>query len=199
MQNKPGADSRRLILILGFIFFFIHIVFALLYFKERMLQEDAPFYIMKMVQQGVLVCEHNRFSVFLFQWMPLLALKSGASLQLVTAIYSVSIDIFLLLVFLFSVYALKNTSGALLIILFLCLALGRDFFVPITEYSLAIISALPLFGLSFDGSIKNEKKKLILASFLIIVAINFHPVSCIAIGFIILYELLASQKPTRKH
>src|SRR4051794_26885572 len=99
MTLRQGHDpaSRKLtnnLLFAGTIFFLIHFAFSFFFFKERMLQEDAPFYIVKLVQQQRLVCEHSRYSSYLFQWIPYLAMKSGASLQTICKSYSVAFEVY---------------------------------------------------------------------------------------------------------
>ncbi len=199
MTEKKVFPANRAILVFGLLFLGAHLFFSGFYFKERMLQEDSPFYIVKMVQHGKLLCEHFRYSVFLFQWIPLLALKINVSLGSVTLIYSLAFDFFLLGLFLYTFYFLKNQTGSLMLLFFIGLALGRDFFLPISEYSFGVISSLPLIGVAFRNSIKKDKAKLIYASVIIIISSNFHPISLLAAGFIIGYEFLSAEKQFRKH
>ena len=164
-----------------------------------MLNEDAPFYLMKLIEHGRMLCEHFRYSVFLFQWIPVLTLKAGVSIAVLTRIYSLTFEIFYLALFLFSFYILKNTKGAIMILLFLCVALGRDFFLPINEYVLAIISTLLLVGLTFSNSLVTEKRKTIWSVIIILVSINFHPIAFLALAYIISYEFLETEKIYKKH
>ena len=129
-MDLKSNSPKKIVLIFGLIFFSIHLFYSWIYFKERMLNEDAPFYVMKLIQHGKLLCEHFRYSTFLFQWVPLLALKSGASVEGITRTYSVTIDSFYLFLFLFSFFVLKNIKGAVMVLFFLCVALGRDFLCP---------------------------------------------------------------------
>src|SRR5687768_1398877 len=121
MEFKKVSHSQ-LILFSALIFFIIHISFSYAFYKERMLNEDAPFYLMQLIQHGKMLCEHYRYSVFLFNWIPMIALKSGASIETLTRIYSISIDAFYLALFVYSFFVLKNIHGSLMVIFFLCIA-----------------------------------------------------------------------------
>ncbi len=192
-------SPKKTVLIFGLIFFSIHLFFSWIYFKERMLNDDAAFYLMKLIQHGRLLCEHFRYSTFLFQWVPLLALKSGASIEGITHTYSIAIDTFYLLLFLFSIFILKNLKGAAMVLFFLSVALGRDYFMPINEYELATISTLLLAGMAFTSSLVADKRKMLWSLIIILVSINFHPIALLSLAYIISYEFLESEKIHRKH
>ncbi|MBA3285106.1 MAG: hypothetical protein M3Q95_11905 [Bacteroidota bacterium] len=192
-------SKNKLILFSGLLFFAIHLQFSSIFFKERMLNEDAPFYLMQLIQHGKMLCEHYRYSVFLFNWVPLLALKAGASIEAITWVYSIAIDAFYLVLFLYAFFVLKNAWGAFMLVVFLGIALGRDYFVPGSEYPLAIISTLVLVGMEFNNSSLIDRNKLIWSAVIILISLNFHPIAILALGYIICYEFLVSDKHGKKH
>lgn len=202
MTAFPETESRpervnRALLWAGAVFFTIHFVLSWNYFDLRMLQQDAPFYVVKLVQQQKLVCEHYRFSTYLIQCIPYVVMKSGASLEMIAKSYSVATDVYYFFLFLFAVIFLRNNSGGLMLILFTALALGRDYFLPAAEYGYAIMTAAVLFGLQFDPAEKFPRIRLLLAGLVALIAINFHPVSVFALGFVIVYGYLGSEKQVR--
>src|SRR5215204_3233971 len=102
MMLSTRATQNKTILFSGLTFFVIHTLYSYVFFKERMLNEDAPFYLMQLIQHGKMLCEHYRFSVFLYNWIPLIALKSGASVEFLARIYSIAIDAIYPALFIFS-------------------------------------------------------------------------------------------------
>lgn len=190
---------KKTILILGLIFFIIHLFYSWVYFKERMLNEDGSYYILELIQSGRFVCEHYRYSAYLFYWIPLLALKVGASVEEITRIYSVAIDGFYFFLFLFSFLILKNIKGAVMVLFFLCIFLGRDYFLPIGEYQSSVITSLALCGLSFGDFIQINKGKILWAIILILITLNFHSIGLLSIAYIISFEFLESEKKYRKY
>ncbi|MCX6274950.1 MAG: hypothetical protein NTV09_07065 [Bacteroidetes bacterium] len=186
--------NRKLILYSGILFFLIHFIFSYNWFKERMLQDDGPFLILKMIQHSTMLCEHYRYSSFLIQWLPFTAMRFGASVEWITRFYSVSMEIYYFLFFIFCIHFLKNYKGALLMLLFLCLVYGREYFLPASEYHPSIITSLLIFGLPFSSSQKHNRMIFAGAFLIILIAINFHPVSIFALGFIILFEFINADK-----
>jgi hypothetical protein len=200
MQENPEKSSgfTRTLLISGIIFFILHFIFSWVWFQERMLQEDGPFYVVKLVQHQRMLCEHSRYSSFLIQSIPYLVMKSGASLGAITRAYSVAQEIYYFILFLFAVFILKNNTGALLLLLFMCLALGRDYFLPVGEYENAIMTSTVLFGMQLRGE-SPEKLKLFFAALILICCLNFHPVGLLAASYILLVGFLESRKEVRRY
>ncbi len=192
-------STKKSVLIFGLIFFAIHLLYSWVYFKERMLNEDGSYYLTQLIREQRFLCEHYRYSVFLFQWIPLFALKAGASIEFVTKMYSVSFEVFYLLLFLCCLYLLKNIKGALMIVFFLCVVLGRDYFLPIGEYQSSIIASLALCGLTFCDSNSIDWKKIVAAVIIVLISLNFHTLGFLSLFYIISYEFLESEKKYRKY
>lgn len=203
-MSNPGVHAnasdkiRTTILAAGIIFFALHFIASWAWFKERMLQEDASFYVVKLVQQQTLVCEHFRYSAFLIQCIPYLVMKSGGGLEAVTRSYSVAFDVYYFLLFLFALFVLKNNAGALLLLLFSCLAAGRDYFLPVGEYMHAIMTSTVLCGLSFPGSKISQRIQLFWASLVAICCLNFHPVALFALTFACTSGILTTDSAQRR-
>ncbi len=84
-------------------------------------------------------------------------------------------------------------------ILFLCVGMGRDYFVPTNEYLSGILTSLALFGLPFSEQGNKSGKLLTFGCFIIFISINFHPISILSLLFIIVYQVIDEKKEFRKY
>ena len=86
-----------------------------------------------------------------------------------------------------------------MLLLFLCLASGREHFLPLAEYHLSILTSLAIAGLDFNPGRYNRLKVFLGAAVIILVSTNFHPVAIISLGFLMLYEWIQAGKAARKY
>ena len=180
----------RLSLAAGIIFLLIHFVLSLLFYKERMAHGDNSFYAVKLIQYQVMICENHRFSVFLFQWIPWLALKAGAGIAQLLKIYSASFQFYFIVLFVVTAFVFKNMKGAFAMLFFLMLSFRRDFFIPVTEYQPAYLTSFALCSIFFSGVFSSRPKALIFSLVIIFISLNFHYVSLLAIAYIFVFDSL---------
>ncbi|MEO8086753.1 MAG: hypothetical protein ABI763_08040 [Bacteroidota bacterium] len=195
-QENSSRWLTIVILISGTIFFVIHFILSWYWFKERMMQYDTPFYVIKLIQQQKIIYEHDRYSTFFIQLLPCLVMKAGGSLEMISRSYSVAADIFYFSLFLISILVLKNNAGAVLLLLFVCLVLGRDYFLPVGEYTHAIITSTLLFGIHFNDA-ANRKMRLFFASLILICSLDFHPIGAFAVALILIFGFFENKKEER--
>jgi hypothetical protein len=170
-----------------------------MWYSERMLQDDTPFYIIKLVQQQRLICEHNRFSAFLIQWIPFCFLKLNAGLETITRSYSIAFSIYYVVIFLLGIYVLKNEAGAVLFLLFICMTSARDFFLPVGEYQPAIITSTVLFGINLSPDSPKMKLRFFTAISLLIIISNFHLTGVLSALIILSWNLFNAEKRSKKY
>jgi len=164
-----------------------------------MLQDDAPYYIVNLVQRQKISFEHARYSTFFIQWIPFCFLKAGAGLESITRSYSLAFGIYYLSLFLIAVYVLNNLKGALLLILFLCISAGRDFFLPVGEYQPAMITTTILFGVNLKAGSQKWINNFIVIIFLLVLITNFHLIGVMAATLIITWNFFRDDKSSRKY
>ena len=164
-----------------------------------MLQQDTPFYLVKLIQQQRLTCEHSRYSTFLIQWLPYCFIKFGTGLETITRTYSISFDIYYFLLFLFSFFIFQNNAGSLLLLLFCCLSSGRDYFLPVGEYQSAIITSSILYGITFPPEYSKRIIRLLSIAGLLIIILNFHLIGVISAVLIICWNCINSHGENRRY
>ena len=180
----------RLSLLIGIIFLLIHFAIALIFHQERLAHGDNCFYVFKLIHFQSILCENHRFSVFLFQWIPWLALKAGASISLLMKVYSGSFIVFFLVVLLITALVFKNHKGSIAMLFFMFLALRRDFFMPVAEYQQAYFISFALCSTFFTGIFSSHKKAMIFAFAIVAISLNFHYVSLLGIAYLFVFDSL---------
>jgi hypothetical protein len=181
--------------ITGHLFFLILLVLAGIFYKERILYADSAFYIFKIINFSKFNVEAGRVGALLTQVLPLSAVKLGLPLKSVILSYSLSFPLIYFLVYLISVYLIRNDAGGLVIILVLVLGIRHSFYHTVTETHQGLVYAVLLFAwLDFPINLqKGPVRELIhiSVSILIIMLCYFvHPVTIFPVLFIIGYRII---------
>ena len=104
MNSRKNVIALDLLVHSGFL---VWAVMAYIYFQER-IYADAGFFVAKVIHYESFWVELNRYARVFSQWLPLLAIKSGAPLKTVLILFSLCPVIFFYSIFLISRYWLKN-------------------------------------------------------------------------------------------
>ncbi|NCX96177.1 MAG: hypothetical protein EBX41_07165 [Chitinophagia bacterium] len=70
------------------------LVLAIVYYKERVLFADAPHILFRIINEGTLKIEENRWGAFITQLFPLVLSKLHAPLPAILFLYSISFNLF---------------------------------------------------------------------------------------------------------
>ena len=112
----PSRSTRRL----GYIAMLGLLSLAIIFYKERAFLLDIAFQTFLMINEGTVQVMVNRFGSAIVQLLPLLAIKSGAPIWVVSLFYSMSFPLLFLLIYVLIVKVFKNDLlGWALVFLFI--------------------------------------------------------------------------------
>jgi len=158
-----------------------------------MLSYDPAFYSFKIIHFKTFNIEHHRYSSFLTQLLPLLAIKKGFSLELFLKLYSISFILLFYLVFNICVYLYKNLSAGISILLALCLCIRQTFYSPVSEFQQGMVFVVLYWCIisSFSDTQKSKDQVNHLINFSVLAIITFfHPLLLTALIYISGFELI---------
>lgn len=171
--------------LLGNIYFLLMLIGVFYFFRERIYIDPAT-QIFDMINGESIEVYVGRYSMILSQLLPVLAIKLGASVKVIVALYFISFVLIYYSCFYLCVYKLKNISAGLVICL-AALSISHTFFHAISE-------TMQLFGFAalwyawikflYEKGLKSCKwSDLVLT--IVILALNFfiHPVSLFFVVF----------------
>ncbi len=182
--------------ILGHFSFLILFLLAGFFFLERVLYADSAFQFFKIINFERFNIEAGRFSVFLAELIPLLAIKLGAGLKFVIFCFSVSYILIYYIAYLISILIFKDDTAGILIIFLLVLGIRSSFFHPVTETHQALVYSCLFYAWLFNPISLIEtlaRKCFRLLTGIIIIALCFfsHPVSFFLLLYIIGYFMVS--------
>jgi hypothetical protein len=97
------------------------------YYKERALFSDAAFELFHIANYSALHVPGNRYGSFVVQILPYLAQRLHSSLNVILFCYSVSFNLFYLLVALLLVYRYKQYALVILMVLYYFLFVSESY------------------------------------------------------------------------
>jgi hypothetical protein len=175
--NKISDKSYELT---GHLIFLILILFAVYFYKERVLYVDSSYALFKIIYYKTLVSEAGRYSATLPQILPLAGIGMHLPLKWVVLLYSVSFVILYYLIFLIILYILKNPKIALSLPVILTISIKYSYYWIATEthQSLAYIVLFIAFLYYFKNNVlkRTELLKFVIGgSCILCVAFFCHP------------------------
>jgi len=120
--------NKKFVLIAGLLTYAVLFIFAVLFYKERVVMCDAAFQLFSILKEDNFAIQINRFGAAFTQVFPLLASKMNWPLSAVTMVYSLSFLLFYFIIFLIVLLGLKNEKMALVILLFNTIMVRHSFF-----------------------------------------------------------------------
>ena len=124
--------SKRLLIILGHLFFVALFILSLLFFKER-LSYDAAHYLFELINSKTFFIAHLRPIAVVSQVLPLIGIWINVSMKNLMILYSIGDILYYYSLFIFAIYFLKDLYCGIAIILTICIAVTYSFFCPVTE------------------------------------------------------------------
>jgi len=184
--------------IIGQLFFIVYFSMALLFYKERTMSFEGSFFSFEIIRTNTFYFPLHRFGCGITQALPLLLLKMTAcSLKTFLISYSISLALFYYLIFLVIAQVLKDYKVVFVYLLTLCLTYRNTFYFGVSEFSQGLALTVLLYALLRQIIKHKESKKQILffivSILLIFFQYYFHPLTIIAILFVLFLTIIREQ------
>lgn len=125
--------DRRVLLWFGIATYTVLILFTILFYKERMVFNDAAYHLFSILDENGFAIQNHRFVAVLTQSFPLIVARLGGSLEAIAIIYSLSFELVYFGVFLLLLLGFKNKQLAIAYLLFCTLMVRHTFFWCLSE------------------------------------------------------------------
>jgi len=180
-------NNKKILDIISQSFFAVLFIYAIYYIAERVIYLDSAAQLFEMINAQSFKIYVGRYTMYIQQFLPVMAIKVGLPLKIVLLSYSLSFYIITYLVFLYIRYRVKSTKGVVLLLLS-TIGVSHTFFHSISEtYQLLIFGSL--FYVTINQKI-NSFFYLLINSILIVIMYYIHPVSVFFIAFVIGFKFL---------
>lgn len=185
------------LILLAHVFFLAMLCFAIVFFVERFTYIDNSFYAFKIITFKNFNIELNRYSAFITQILPLLAINLNLSLKYVLISYSISFVLIYYAIFLINVYLFKSAKAGIATTLVMVLGICDAAFYPVTEIEFGVVLCILFYGyLEFYfqniNSLLKNKLTIIqgLGALIILLCLLIHPATLIPVLFILFFEII---------
>lgn len=173
----------------GIVAYVIMFVLAILFYKERTILSDLAYNLFQIVLNGSLTIQHFRYGDTLTQFLPLLGVKAGWSLDTVLMLYSSGFVLLYFVCYVIAGAVLKQYQFALTILMVHILFASETFYYILSP----LIEGITLLLLAFAGAAKMDKQHTKFSEFIIVVAFVllafFHPLLIFPVVFCIVFFL----------
>jgi hypothetical protein len=153
---------------IGFLALSLLVIGAVYYYKERMLFADAPYIAFNIINDGKLHIQELRFGSFITQVVPLILSKLHLPLKTILISYSVSFNLFYLIVNACLIWYFRQYGLAVLMSLYYFLFVSATYFWTNNEIHQAIAWMFLFLGLTIHLGKRNTKLSLQIAVFLLL-------------------------------
>lgn len=179
----------------GGVYYIGLLVLSLIFYKERTLFADIPFHIFYLLQEQDYAIQNQRFGAFITQTPPLLALKSGASLQTVAFIYSATFALLYMAIFGLLAW-MKNVRMAMVMLLLSSLMVADTFFWIQSELPQGLSFLVLTYGILTRVSHWRQLSLLeyLLLPPLLVMLAYFHPLLFIPFTFVAVFLYLDAKR-----
>jgi hypothetical protein len=176
-------------LLLGHGFFFVLLVFSFILAYERVLWVDSGAQVFEFIRDEWYNIYVRRYSMYLFQSFPILAIKLHLPLSVVIYSYSLSVPVIGYILWLITVYFLKDRKAGILM-LFIMLGIRHTFFHAISETFQLMFFASFLYVWLFQArdyrkSVFSKIGYYFIACIFIALCVFIHPVSAFFVLFML--------------
>lgn len=185
--NLPTLLQRRVYFISGLLVLLLLVFVAVKHYRERTIFLDAAFQQVYYLAEGKPYYMPVRISAVIYQYLPILAVKAGASLKTVLVANSIcSLTIFIAL-YIFSFIVFKKSLSFLLYPMVLMLFANDVFYWPVPDTQLGLIWLSLYCGFLFDEQWIDKKWAWPAHVFLMAWVQMMHLLMAIPIFFVLLY------------
>ncbi|MEM7572065.1 MAG: hypothetical protein AAF433_04150 [Bacteroidota bacterium] len=144
-QQLQRPVNEQQLLRLGHFSMFVMLLLSLYYYRERMLHFDTANYAFNVIVYEDFYTGFERYISYVYQLLPLLLIKLGASLPVVLMGYSASYVLVFWLVYWLVSHAFDNRIVGLWLVFALTLTIRYKFYAPVGE----VVNSIPLIALVF--------------------------------------------------
>jgi hypothetical protein len=178
---------RYLLITLFIVLFIGSIIFA----QERILFCDAPFILAEILNTGSLSIQEHRYGSFVTQLFPLLTGKAHVPLKDIILLYSISFNLFYLIVAAIILFRFKNIKLAVLMAFYYTLFVSDTYFWTNNELHQAVAWMFLLFGFIMDYKTRPYSFFIHLPVFVVLSFLSFftHPLILLVLPFLWLFIL----------
>ena len=191
----PTVWNKQKTFLLGSIVLLVSLIFALLFYKERVIAIDTSYYLFTILKNKGFAVQHQRFVSVLWQWVIVTCAKLGLSLKSVTLIFSTVFILLQFVIFWVINNVLQKPKQALAYILFLTLIASHSFYYIVSELPLGIAFLFMLWAIIekvYDNK-TNSMLYIIIGLVLIVTVVYAHPLLVIPLIFLLLFLMLGQQ------
>jgi len=199
MNTISSSSSIKIAAQVALGFLIALLIGSIIFWKERMLFSDAAFISFRIINYGTLQIQVDRYGAFITQLFHYLASKAHLPLASVLLWYSISFNLFYLVVG-GLLYRLRQYSLTILLAFYLSLYVSDTYFWTNNEVHQGIAWMLLNFGLLQYWYQRNEhhsKRFLLFAlpvfTILTFISIYTHPLVMIVFGFLWVFFVFAQQ------
>ena len=181
---------EKIIVYVGHTFMLVLVFFSVYFYQERMLHTDNAYGVLTLINTENFIIPHYRYPLVLTQFLPLLAIKFGASLKTVIIAYSANFYILYYVCFLAAMYAYQNTKVSLIIVFTLLVTTSEIFFLQ-TEVAHGLVFSSLFYAWLNNTTIALSKFKKFVHQLtgviIFLISVLFHPLSALFTVFILVW------------
>lgn len=172
-------------------------VASLLLYRERVLYVDSAYYAFNMINEGHPAAEHNRYAMYIYQFIPWIMLKLHAPIPAILKVFSLCHILVHALVFALLLRTRQYGLAALLAIMQV-LSYRECFFLAVNETALAISASLMLAGLLnyYQGS-RLTLMQALWYLLCVLVGMFSHPMAMVLMPFVMVYHFIRYRPDTK--
>jgi hypothetical protein len=167
---------------------FICLLLLAFFLSEERLYADSGYYLLRALNHRCFWIEHDRVVLVFSQILPLIGSWLNASLQLLITLYSLGHVLFFYILFLITLYLIKNKYAAIALLLLQLTGITQSYFTPQFELYYGVGLLVVFYAiLSKEKSTKWEIGGLIILEMLII---SSHPMNIILLLFVLVLDII---------
>lgn len=178
----------------GFAVYFILLVFAILFYKERTIFLDIAYHLFYIIKNNGFAIQAYRFGAVFTQAFPVAGVKLSLPLESIMLMYSAGFIVFYTACYWVCGSVLKQYEIAIVLLLFNIMLVSKTFFWMQAELPQGCAFMLVMFAMLKSTALSGEDKgKLLMLLPVILMAVSFHPIIWIPACFVIAYFTVNTQ------
>lgn len=181
----------------GYVVYAALLVFAIVFYKERTIFLDIAFHLFHIVKSGSFAFQVHRYSAAVTQVFPLVASKLLLPLPAVMMIYSAGAIVYYTICYWLCGSVLKNYKAGLALVISQLLLLTDSFYWLQSELQQGLAFIFVVFAW-LDSNCKAKPLNILMLCLLLVLAIFFHPLVIIPLGFGLAFFLFSSTSADTK-
>ncbi|MFT4062365.1 MAG: hypothetical protein QM642_08425 [Edaphocola sp.] len=147
IANVEKLDNNKTLKLVVFLYFVLLLLASIVWFKQRMLFIDPAWVVFNIVNTGDLLIAEHRYGAAITQCVPLAASGLHLSIKFILISYSISFQLFYLVVVALLLYRYKATWLAMLMAFYFSLMVSDVFFWPNNEVHQGVAFMFLFLGL----------------------------------------------------